>query len=188
MRIAFLAALAGVVVSAGAASATTYTYVGDWAVGQASAPVWTSDPPVYSGQQAAALLFGGVASDYVISTVDSNPADINFMAHVDGWGDPTYLTSTVSESYSLSTNGPGYNDDYGVFGSAYSAYVYDHSCAVGGPYCAGGGGESAFNYAFVVSSTPLPSTWTMLIAGFVGLFGFVAFGGKKRNAAATAAA
>ncbi|MGO9806545.1 MAG: hypothetical protein ACLPKH_07480 [Rhodomicrobium sp.] len=36
--------------------------------------------------------------------------------------------------------------------------------------------------------TPLPSTWTMLIAGFVGLFGFVAFGGKKRNAAATAAA
>jgi hypothetical protein len=39
-----------------------------------------------------------------------------------------------------------------------------------------------------VSATPLPSTWTMLIAGFVGLFGFVAFGGKKRNAAATAAA
>jgi hypothetical protein len=39
-----------------------------------------------------------------------------------------------------------------------------------------------------VSATPLPSTWTMLIAGFVGLFGFVAFGGKKRNAAATVAA
>jgi hypothetical protein len=38
-----------------------------------------------------------------------------------------------------------------------------------------------------VSASPLPSTWTMLIAGFVGLFGFVAFGGKKRNAAATAA-
>jgi hypothetical protein len=36
--------------------------------------------------------------------------------------------------------------------------------------------------------TPLPSTWTMLIAGFAGLFGFVAFGGKKRNAAATVAA
>jgi hypothetical protein len=38
-----------------------------------------------------------------------------------------------------------------------------------------------------VSTTPLPSTWTMLIAGFVGLFGFVAFGGKKRNAAAIGA-
>jgi hypothetical protein len=34
--------------------------------------------------------------------------------------------------------------------------------------------------------TPLPSTWTMLIAGFIGLFSFVAFGGKKRNAAALA--
>ena len=39
-----------------------------------------------------------------------------------------------------------------------------------------------------ITATPVPSTWTMLIAGFVGLFGFVAFGGKKRNAAATAAA
>jgi hypothetical protein len=38
-----------------------------------------------------------------------------------------------------------------------------------------------------LSSAPLPSTWTMLIAGFVGLFGFLAFGGKKRNAAAAAA-
>jgi len=39
-----------------------------------------------------------------------------------------------------------------------------------------------------VSITPLPATWTMLIAGFVGLLGFVAFGGKKRNAAALASA
>jgi hypothetical protein len=36
-------------------------------------------------------------------------------------------------------------------------------------------------------ASPLPSTWTMLIAGFVGV-GFLAFGGKKRNVAATAAA
>ena len=41
-----------------------------------------------SGQEAAALLFGGVASDYVISTVDTNSLNINFMAHVDGWGKP----------------------------------------------------------------------------------------------------
>jgi hypothetical protein len=39
-----------------------------------------------------------------------------------------------------------------------------------------------------VTNTPLPSTWMMLIAGFVGLVGFVAFGGKKRNAAALASA
>jgi hypothetical protein len=39
-----------------------------------------------------------------------------------------------------------------------------------------------------LTETPLPSTWTLLIAGFVGLLGFVAFGGKKRKVAATAAA
>jgi hypothetical protein len=40
----------------------------------------------------------------------------------------------------------------------------------------------------LVTSTPLPSTWVMLIVGFVGLLGFLAFGGKKRKVAATAAA
>jgi hypothetical protein len=38
-----------------------------------------------------------------------------------------------------------------------------------------------------ISSTPLPSTWTMLIAGFVGL-GFFAYRGTKKNAGALAAA
>lgn len=38
-----------------------------------------------------------------------------------------------------------------------------------------------------ISGTPLPSTWTMLIAGFVGL-GFFAYRGTKNRAAATAAA
>ena len=39
----------------------------------------------------------------------------------------------------------------------------------------------------VVSATPLPATWTMLIAGFAGL-GFFAYRGTKKNAAALAAA
>ncbi len=38
-----------------------------------------------------------------------------------------------------------------------------------------------------ISSTPLPSTWTMLIAGFIG-FGFVSYRGSKKRAAAIAAA
>ena len=38
-----------------------------------------------------------------------------------------------------------------------------------------------------VSSTPLPSTWTMLIAGLVGL-GFFAYRGSKNRSAAIAAA
>ena len=38
-----------------------------------------------------------------------------------------------------------------------------------------------------VSSTPLPSTWTMLIAGFIGL-GFASYRGAKKTAAALAEA
>jgi hypothetical protein len=38
-----------------------------------------------------------------------------------------------------------------------------------------------------VTATPLPSTWTMLIAGFVGL-GFFAYRGSKKNAAVLSAA
>jgi hypothetical protein len=38
-----------------------------------------------------------------------------------------------------------------------------------------------------VTATPLPSTWTMLIAGFAGL-GFFAYRGSKKNGAAVAAA
>ena len=40
---------------------------------------------------------------------------------------------------------------------------------------------------FVANPTPLPSTWTMLIAGFVGL-GFLAYRRTKKNTAAFAAA
>jgi hypothetical protein len=69
-------------------------------------------------------------------------------------------------------------------------------CGASGDYLCGG---TALDYlttgAFTSGAndpvgndvTPLPSTWTMLIAGFVGLFGFVAFGGKKRKIAAIAA-
>jgi hypothetical protein len=43
------------------------------------------------------------------------------------------------------------------------------------------------NVSSVVSATPLPSTWTMLIAGFAGL-GFFAYRGTKKDSVAIAAA
>ena len=43
------------------------------------------------------------------------------------------------------------------------------------------------NFSATVSQTPLPSTWTMLIAGFLAL-GFFAYRGTNKNAAAHAAA
>jgi hypothetical protein len=47
------------------------------------------------------------------------------------------------------------------------------------------GDYSAFTYT--TSATPLPSTWLMLLSGFVGL-GFLAYRRTKKNAAALAAA
>src|SRR5450631_105185 len=70
----------------------SYVYVGQWTLGDG--PYWGVNPPVYSGVQTAALLFGGSSSQYVTSTVDNNPADINFKTWLDGWGDSlTYASS-----------------------------------------------------------------------------------------------
>ena len=47
-------------------------------------------------------------------------------------------------------------------------------------------GPGAFDVLGSVTTTPLPSTWTMLIAGFAGL-GFLAYRGTKKNTATAAA-
>ncbi len=64
-----------------------YVYIGSWTVDEG--PSWTTDPPAYSGVEAAALLFGGSPGNYVTSTVDSNPGDINFLSWVSTWGEGT---------------------------------------------------------------------------------------------------
>ena len=48
-------------------------------------------------------------------------------------------------------------------------------------------GEDPGGSVTISAETPLPSTWTMLIAGFVGL-GFFAYRGSKKNGSAIAAA
>jgi len=82
-----LAALTCAALAASAVQAASYTYVGSWQVYDAKAPVWSSTDGVgnlaYTGQEAAALLFGGSAADYAISTVGDGAADIDFMAWYD---------------------------------------------------------------------------------------------------------
>lgn len=94
-----------------------YEYVGSWQVNDG--PNWGTSPQCYTGQEAAALLFGGNASDYAISTVSDQVADIDFQAYVDIHSG---VSTIVAHDYSVDTGGAGYE----TVGDT-SAYITDHN-------------------------------------------------------------
>ena len=162
-------AVAALSLSVGAADAVTYTYVGSWSLGT-DGTVWTDNPAVFTGQEAAAYQFGGVSSDYVISTAGSDPALINNSAWVDGWADGyTYALSgtPAAQDYSFDSTGLGYNGceiaATDCYQSAYSALVLDHFYGYGGP-----NDDTFINYAFV-AAVPVPAAGWLLFAGLGGL-------------------
>jgi len=115
--------------------------VGQWTVNDG--PFWTLVPPAYTAQQAAALLFGGVPSDYAISTTGTDPSQIDHQAYASVWGGANglgcgvgYGCTIVPENYDLSQDGSG---NYVTPGDV-STYVNDwcFDC-------------SAINYAFAQS-------------------------------------
>ena len=145
------------------ASSAALMYVGYWDVADPNAPIWSETPPdgplAYTGQEAAALLFGGSASDYSISTVDDTVANINNMAWYDIIG---YGGSIFAENYSNKYLGQYYGPTSG-FGSdinnAASAFVRDNLTQ---------GVER--NYAFKDDgvNVPEPSVWSLLLASLGG--------------------
>lgn len=165
-----LAAAAFAVAAAGAATSANaaIVFVGSWEVDQG--PDWGSAPPngplAYTGQEAAALLFGGNASDYVISTVDDQAADVNYSAwySVIGVGGGFTFAQDYSNKYLGQYYGPtsGFNccgPDYKDTNAA-SSYVADNAT-----------GPGFTNYAFrVTGAVPEPAAWALMIAGF-GLAG-----------------
>jgi hypothetical protein len=74
-------------------------------------------------------------------------------------------------------------------GDPYSLYSFNFSSAGGHlTFTENGPSDQQGNILdnVTLATTPLPSTWTMLIAGFVGL-GFFAYRGSRKNAAIAAA-
>jgi hypothetical protein len=161
-RLGFAVAVATTLIGFGGAAHAGLVYVGDWQVD--SGPEWTTVPPAYSGQEAAALLFGGTPGEYVISTVNNNPADANDEAWVSTWGGACAgafpCGTQVAQNSVVSTGG--------LYESPGDTSAYVDDWAVGSQYT---------NYAFLVTAgVPEPASWAMLLAG-VGFVG----GGLRLN-------
>jgi hypothetical protein len=155
MKRASLAALAASSIATTADAALVF--VGSWRVDQG--PSWVDVPPAYTGQQAAAFLFGGVASSYSISTVDNNPSNIDNLA----WVTVSFATlfsdcagfpcgRKVPQNAVTSTGG--------LYSSPGDESAFASDWAVGSEFT---------NFTFR-NAIPEPTSWAMLIAGF-GLTG-----------------
>src|SRR5690554_2634009 len=130
----------------------TATYVGSFNTDDGAN--WTTNPPVYSGVEAAAHLFGGSPSDYAISTNPNtvDPSTITHTAWISIWG--VGGCHEVAEGYSVDGGGAGYNDPGGI-NTAASAYVDDNCIS----------NNTNYVWALNTLSTPFITTWETTAAG-----------------------
>jgi hypothetical protein len=141
-------------------------FVDYWDVADRLAPIWDDNSPdgplAYTGQEAAALVFGGSASDYSISTVDHTVANINNMSWYDiiGFGG-SILAEDYSRKYLGQYYGPTSGFTVGDTNNSASAFVRDNLRQ---------GVER--NYAFKDDgiTVPEPSVLSMLLLGLSGFW------------------
>lgn len=126
---------------------SSYTYIGSFSVNDGA--YWGSNPPCYTGREAAALIFGGNPEDYVIST-NSNSVDpntITFTSWTCSWG---LGEQEHPQDYKVDVLPAGYELPYGS-GNAVSAYVDDHTI-------------NGRNYVWRVSHPTVPvSNWAIIL-------------------------
>jgi hypothetical protein len=121
--------------------------------------------------------------------VDSYPAGITPLpnAPFDIPGYAAQLHSFVTGDGFTVTNGVITGGDYQIYGGNFDLNIQGQyntlASSDGNTRVQNLSGLDGLTFSLV---TPLPSTWTMLIAGFVGL-GFFAYRGTKKNFAAIAA-
>lgn len=179
-----------------AASANTYSLVGDFNGIAVNVGITTSNVVDAFGGYDVVGVTGSVGGASVtgLDTFNGPPAPYTDTTHFGNLFltyDNVFYTSTqhldgdglsvaLSNGWyaNISANTGGYT---GPSNTLYGYFLIEGYS--GGPYCSV---CQAQTETTSIAETPLPSAWTMLLAGFIG-FGFLAYRGTKKSTALAAA-